>query len=258
MKAPKDITHLLASIRACLYAQQQSLQARTPSAAPPSEFVTISRQAGAGGHTLAGRLAERLNANAPSERPWSVWDHELVERAAHEHHLPEALIAHLESYRHSAFDQILAALFPVSGLPDLDQRQLYRRVATTIRGIARAGRAIIVGRGGVYATHDMAGGVHVRLVAPLESRIKHMAELRNVTVQQAASEIHRLDTERDAFHRRFAEAGIRMEDAFTIALNTATADEDTLVNCVVPLIGHTSVVCAVGYRHLEPAEPCRA
>jgi cytidylate kinase len=258
MNAPKNVTHLLASVRASLYAQQQSPQPAGRSSAPPSEFLTISRQAGAGGHSFASHLAERLNAEGRSERPWSVWDRGLVERAAHEHHLPEALVSHVESYHRSAFDQILAALFPVNGLPDLDQRQLFRRVASTMRGIARAGRAIIVGRGGVYATHDMAGGVHVRLVAPLEARIKHMAKLRNVTVLQAASEIHRLDAERDAFHRRFAEAGIRMEDAFTIALNTATADEETLVNCVLPLIGPTSVTSGAPCRHPEPAQPCGA
>jgi hypothetical protein len=102
MKTPKD-THLLATIRASLYAQQQCVQAEGPSSVRPSEFVTISRQAGAGGQTLASRLPERLNAEAPSERPWSVWDRELVEQAAHEHHLPEALMSHVESHHRSAF-----------------------------------------------------------------------------------------------------------------------------------------------------------
>jgi cytidylate kinase len=249
MYAPKDVTHLLASIRAILYAQQQSPQAARCSSVATSDFITISRQAGAGGRRFACRLAERLNAEGPSERPWSVWDRELVEQAALEHHLPEALISQLESYHHSAFDEILAALFPVDGLPDLDQRQLYRRVASTIRGIARAGKAIIVGRGGVYATHDMTGGVHVRLVAPLQSRTKRMAELRNVTEKQAAADIHRLDAEREAFHRRFASAGVRMEDAFTIVLNTAMAEEEALVNCVLPLVGQTAATSSDAYRH---------
>jgi hypothetical protein len=258
MNAPKDVTPLLASIRASLYAQQQSPQTAGRSRVPTSDFITVSRQAGAGGRSFASRLAERLNAGEPSKRPWSVWDRELVDQAAHEHHLPEALISHLESYHHSAFDQILATLFPVDGMPDLDQHQLFRRMASTIRGITRAGRAIIVGRGGVYATHDMAGGVHVRLVAPLQSRIKHMAELRNVTEKQAAAEVQRLDAEREAFHRRFASAGVRMEETFTIVLNTAMAEQEALVNCVLPLVGRTAATSGDACRHPEATQVCGA
>jgi hypothetical protein len=187
-------------------------------------------------------LAGRLNELDPGERPWAVWDRELVERAAAEHHIPEALVSQLESYHRTRFDEILAALFPVNGGPDIDEYQLYRRVAQTIRGLARAGRAIIVGRGGVYATSDLAGGVHVRLVAPLERRVAHMSSLRNIPEKLAAAEVHRLDREREAFHRRYRRGESVLPEIFTITLNTALMDEDQQVECVLPLLRRAASV----------------
>ena len=242
MKTAQNISSLVASVRANLFAQQRSLAAAEDGAPAPQPipFVTVSRQAGAGGRTFARHLAERLNEVDPAEHPWVVWDRDLVERAAHEHHIPESMVAQLESYHRTAFDEILAALFSVSEMPDLDENQLYRRVAYTIRGVARAGRAVIVGRGGVYATRGMLGGVHVRLVAPVERRIKHLAELRHVPEKDAAAEVHRLDAEREKFHRRFSIGQALLPEVFTITLNTAHFPEEQLVECVLPLIGRTS------------------
>ena len=41
-----------------------------------------------------------------------------------------------------------------------------------VRALAEVGRVIIVGRGGVFITRDLPGGIHVRLVAPREWRVR--------------------------------------------------------------------------------------
>jgi len=40
-----------------------------------------------------------------------------------------------------------------------------------------AGHTIIVGRGGNLVSRRLPGGIHIRLTAPLEVRVKRMAEL---------------------------------------------------------------------------------
>src|SRR5579864_8666373 len=70
-------------------------------------FVTISSQAGSGGHTLALGLVERLNRfvhlspddPTASMHPWQSYDRELVQRIAQDHHLSTDYI---ESLNHSA------------------------------------------------------------------------------------------------------------------------------------------------------------
>ena len=69
-------------------------QERTPSHGPgkePLPAITISREAGAGAHSVADRVAEILEERRDKERggPWTVLDRELVEKVLDDHELPE-------------------------------------------------------------------------------------------------------------------------------------------------------------------------
>jgi len=108
--------------------------------------------------------------------------------------------------------------------------------ARTIRALATAGPTVIVGRGGVYATSDLPGGVHVRLVAPVESRVAHMAQQMNVPKETAAAEVRRLDRDREAFHRRYWPGQALLPEIFTATFNTAAATENQMVNCILALL----------------------
>src|SRR5687768_9533551 len=108
MKTNQSIGSLLASVRAALYAQTEQQQAGvSPSKHQRLPFVTVSRQAGAGGRTFAKLLVERLNALDGSERPWAVWDRELVEKVAADHHIPEAVVEQLGCGRRSPLEQLV-------------------------------------------------------------------------------------------------------------------------------------------------------
>jgi hypothetical protein len=238
MKANTPFEGTMASIRAALFWEEQQRQrsglSMTPASMTP-RFVTISRQAGAGGRTVARLLADRLDAEDPSSRPWLVWDRELVEKVAEEQHIPESLVESLEHPR-SWVEEFLGGLSAGGDGEELDQLQVFRRVATTIRGLARAGRAIIVGRGGVYATRDLPGGVHIRLVAPLEFRVANLARLYGTGEAQAAKEVHRLDHERETFHRRYWAGKALLPEIFTVTFNVFEVRDERLVASVLPLV----------------------
>lgn len=254
MKSQETVMSLLASVRAALYAQQQAGQAE-PFAANATPFVTVSRQAGAGGRSFARLLTDRLNAVDPGERPWAAWDRELVEKVAADHHIPASLVEDVER-RHRSPLEHLAVLFATGDdAAAMDEHRVYRRVAQTVRALARAGRAVIVGRGGVYATDDLPGGVHVRLVAPLEERVRHMARLLDVSQEEAAAEVQRRDHEREAFHRRYWRGRALSPELFTITLNTASVTDEQLVDCVLPLIrGGANGRCQPGRQAREATD----
>ena len=251
MKRTDTFDQMLASIRAGIYVQQQRVRAEARDAAP---FVTVSRQADAGGRTLARALADRLNRDDPSGRPWTVWDHDLVEKVAREEHIPVSLVESLEAEgpHRSMFQDFLASLSAKNDAADLDEFQVYRRVARATRTLARAGRAVIVGCGGVYATFDLPGGVHVRLVAPLEHRIGRMAQAWQTSQEEAAREVHRLDRYRETFHRRYWHDKALLPEIFTLTINSARVDEDRMVECVVPLIPKSAPVAARGAPDAAP------
>src|SRR5687768_505403 len=67
-------------------------RAKAAAAVPHVPFVTISRQCGAGGKSLAEALVKRLNASSTGPNTWTSWDRELVEKVATDHHISQELI----------------------------------------------------------------------------------------------------------------------------------------------------------------------
>lgn len=203
------------------------------SAPLPRPFVTISREAGAGGHTIGNLLVERLNELDPGESPWSLWDKNLVEKVANDHHISRELIEALESHHKLWMQEFLAAL---SMQADPVEASVYRGVAATIRALALYGRVVVVGRGGAFITRNMPGGVHLRLVAPRSFRIASMAQQLNMTREAAAEHVRKLDHERDTFYKRYWPKDACTPDVFTLTINTAGVDENRAVECILPLI----------------------
>ena len=227
---PKDVLAVMASMRAAEYAGLHQAAARQDR---PVSFFTISRQAGAFGRTFAGQLADRLNELDPGELPWTVWDNELVERVAQEHQLPIARIASLEDDRPTWLEAAIGGLTSVDWP---DELSVFHRVAETIRALAAVGRVIIVGRGGVFVTRDMPGGVHLRLVAPEEFRIEKTASAMGITKDAAAAAVREKDANRALFYRRHWPSRPLVPEAFSATFNTAAVPTDLLVECVLPLL----------------------
>jgi hypothetical protein len=214
----------------------------------PLPFITISRQAGAGGRTLARLLVDRLNRIDPGDTRWAAWDRELVEQVAAEEHVPQSVIDDLEQRRAGSWLNELFAGLSLRENPDArDRVELYRRMAGIIRAVARAGRAVLVGHGSVFATEDIPGGIHVRLVAPLEHRITQLRNERSLSREQALAELRRIEQERERFYHRFFPGKPLSPEQFTITLNTAIVTEPRQAAAVVALLQPT-----------EMAESCAA
>jgi len=219
-----------------VYSEEHAGEQHPPKPGPALPFITISRQYGARGRSLGVALAERLNAIDPGEHPWTVWDRELVEKVVAEHHISPKVIEAMEGPGHTWLQDLFSAFS--SGEPGsyLGDRDLFVKVAATARALAVAGRAILVGRGGVYATSDLPGGIHVRLIAPLASRIAFMTGELKLSPARADAEVKRVDEFRDAFHRRCCTGKASMAEMFTITLNSAALTDEEMAACVVTLL----------------------
>ncbi len=226
-----DIRPILGAIRS-VQAPIRTIHAEVPA---PTPFITISREAGAGGRSLAERLVERLNEIDPGERAWSAWDRELVEKVAADHAISTRLVESLEVQTHSWIQEMLGGM-SVNNDAYVDEAKIYRRVASTIRALAQVGRVVIVGRGGAYITAGMDGGMHARLVAPEPWRIDYMAKLMNVPLDVAAGEVRRLDHNREAFLKRYWPGRAHRMDMFTLTLNVSQLTEEQAVTCITQLV----------------------
>jgi cytidylate kinase len=197
-------------------------------------FVTISRQAGAGGTTLARALEQAINQRGLVTPPWRSYDRELVERIARERAIPSHIVESLEDHSHSWLKDLFSGLWV--NQPNTEELALYRSVASAIASLAREGHAIIVGRGGVFITAHIPGGLHVQLVAPAEARIRHMAQQRGVSEEEARKLVKTIDENRKAFYRRYWPSCEMTAELFALTLNAAQLSEDEMVEMVLSLV----------------------
>jgi cytidylate kinase len=219
---------VLSSLRAAQPQEERGLP--TPSA-ERSAFITISRQPGISTDAFAAHLANRLGSLSAG---WKVWDRELVEKVAADHHIVVELVATLGQKERSWLEDFVRGLAISAGPPE--ELAVYRRVAMTIRALAQAGKAIVVGRGAVHITANMPGGVHVRLVAPWGYRVWRLADELGISRDEAAKEIERLEHEREQFYRRYWQHHAPSPEAFSITLNAVAGDAEHLAECVLPLV----------------------
>src|SRR5689334_11081990 len=152
MKNPGSVEHA----RAYLGAEFAHSSREPSNVAGTSEgpFVTISREAGSGGSSLALALAERLNgARTGDETLWSVFDQELIEQVLSDAHLSTRLARYIPEDRIS---EINASVGEIVGLhPNL--WGLVQRTNELMRVLARRGHVILVGRGSNLATAGIRG-----------------------------------------------------------------------------------------------------
>lgn len=202
-------------------------------------FITISRQAGAGGRTLMERLVDRLREIDPApDAPWTGYDRELVEQVAREYHVSPTRIEHLGNQPHSWLDDLIRGLSPTAFTES--EIAVTRHTAHTMHGLAERGRAIIVGRGGVLVTRDLPGGLHLHLVAPEQDRIAHLASRRGLSQDDAADQVRGIDANRQSFYRRYFPNRSLTPDLYTMTLNTSAMGDDAMVDVVVTAVHHVA------------------
>ncbi|MFT3869625.1 MAG: cytidylate kinase-like family protein [Nibricoccus sp.] len=180
-------------------------------------FVTISRESGAGGSTLARALALRLNAHLPDAPQWTVYTGNLIEEMLQSHQLSPRLARFLPEDK---IPEISAAVGELVGLhPNL--WDLVQKANELMRRLARGGFAIFVGRGANFATAGISHGVHVRLVGPVPHRAKHIARLQQMDETEATGYNAKRDLARERYVRTHFNANIADPNAYDLVIDTS-------------------------------------
>ncbi len=179
-------------------------------------FVTISRESGAGGSTLARLLVTRLNHDCPAEKPWTVYAGNLIESMLESNKLDPSLARFLPEDSVSTVNTSVGELVGLH--PSL--WQLTEKTNELMRALARAGRVILVGRGSNFATAGVPNGVHVRLVAPSRYRARYMADQQEVGETAAVNFNLRQDAARQRYVRATFNEDVTDSTAYDLTLNT--------------------------------------
>jgi cytidylate kinase len=209
-----------------------------PEAAAP--FVTISREAGSGGSQIARLLVRKLNAGAPAGVTWRVVEESITTRMLEWNHLSRHLARYLPE---DHVPEIAATVGELLGLhPNL--WQLTEATTEAIRRLAATGYVVLVGRGANFATRNLPGGLHVRLVAPPDHRARFLAQQYNISVASAATHNARCDAARRRYVKAAFGTDIADTNAYDLVLNTQRLSlpttADLIASHVRMLAGHAA------------------
>jgi cytidylate kinase len=171
--------------------------------------VTVSREVGALGSTVAAEVGRRLAL--------PVYDRAVLEKVAEEMRRPGPALERLDERPVSWLEDALSAL--VNEYPVRSDAFL-KYLVGTVRGLAHSGPCVIVGRGANWIV-PAALSLRVRLVALLSDRVRVIASRRNCSEEEAARWVERTERERFAFVKTnfLADGGDPHE--YDLVLNTS-------------------------------------
>ncbi|HXJ66299.1 MAG TPA: cytidylate kinase-like family protein [Actinomycetota bacterium] len=202
-------------------------------------IVTVSRQYGAGGLTVAAALATALG--------YRFADRDIVDRAAATVGLDPDLADNLDERVPALVEKMglaLAAASPEFALvapPATDDRLLADEVRRVLESMAAAGGFVVLGRGGQAALRDRPDAVHLQLVADEGDRAARIMRSQGVSEAEARDACRRVDAERAGYVRRFYGVDIADPLLYDAVLNTSRLGTD----------GAASIGAAVVRRRLS-------
>lgn len=187
----------------------------------PMAVITISRQYGAGGHTVAELLCKKLGQG------WTVWDRQLIDAIAEHARVRKELVEALDERRQHWLAHMVANLLGTGGM---EVHTYKRHLAEVLLAVAQQGKKIIVGRGSNFV---LPQALNVRLEAALEFRIRSTMEALGVTRDEATRLITQHDKERADFSRGVFDRDVEDRSAYDMVLQTDTLGFDTTAEVIV-------------------------
>ena len=186
--------------------------------------ITISSEPGSGGRIIARGLAKQLNLN--------LFDRNIIKEIAESAHISGAVIESMEKERFSGIKDFISSLVNDHYLwPGVYLDHLMKVVAA----IASHGNAIIVGRGANFLI-PQEDRLSIRVIAPMESRVKHVAKEFGVTHEDAKRRVINRENRRSTFIRQSFNADVADPRNYELVVNTKTLTIDAALGAVIGMV----------------------
>ncbi len=190
--------------------------------------ITISRQVGCNGLKLAQLISTRLNTHKLSS-DWRVLSKEIFSESARELDMnPEQIRRTITESDKYTFQEILKA-FSDKGYKS--ERKIIKTVSDVIRTFAIDGFCIIVGRASHIIAKDIKNSLHLRLIAPMDYRVRSIMHSKQFNHADAIEFIEKMEKEREAFRNAISPDNVN-EDLFDLTVNTAMFSNEEIVDII--------------------------
>lgn len=154
--------------------------------------ITISRQFGSMGRSIAHKLSELLDVE--------YLDRDIVEMTAKRMGLPVSMISNEEEAVKAGF---WGRIYPLgAGMPSIKD-EIFEVQSSIIRDFADKDSCIIVGRCSEYVLRDKPHLLNVYIYAPYEERLKNCTQILGMDAKTAKRLIKEVDGARENYHKLY-------------------------------------------------------
>ncbi len=189
-------------------------------------IITISRQFGSGGHSIAKGTAERLGI--------PFYDSELIIEVARRSGLSEEFIREHEEYAshsNSFLYQLAMSTTGSYGYPSVYQK-LYEAQNKVIEDLAERESCVIVGRCADYILRNREDVLHVFIHADNEHRAAHILEKYGETDKSMAQRIKDKDNRRRNYYRFHTDREWGVCTNYHLALDSGFLGESACIELI--------------------------
>ena len=200
-------------------------------------IITISRQFGAGGSEVAGRVAKALG--------WRLVDNELIAQVAERAGLPPEEVAQKEERAPGFIERLARTLAraspelfprPADKVPEPEEARLVRITEKVVAELCGEGNVVVVGRAAPAVLQQQHDAVHVKIVAPRPVRIRTAMQRLGLDESGAATVLDETDRGRARYHKQYYQRDWNDPANYHLVLNTEALGLDGAAGVIVGLI----------------------
>ncbi len=195
----------------------------------PGPVLTISRECGCEGTLLSKKLARRLNDyHLPigARDEWKVISKEVLETSAKKLNTNSESIKFIfKSEAKSLLEDFVESM---SARQYNSESKIKSAIKTVIRDFATDGFSIILGRAGAQLTRNVENSLHIKLIAPINWRIKRLMATHDLTRAAAVNRIRIVDENRQKIIKKF-HIGVKAELCYDVIYNLERITQEQLI-----------------------------
>lgn len=192
-------------------------------------IITIGRQAGSGGREIGEKLAAALGVKC--------YDKELIELAAQKSGMDAQILAENDEKTVNRF------LYSVPnepnrvtgyGMPIVDT--LFIVQSQIIQELANKEPCVIIGRSADYVLRYRDNVRNVFVFAPLEDRVRRVAERLSITEEEARDTVKSTDKRRKSYYNYFTDKKWGQREGYHVCLDSSVFGVDGCVRILKDIV----------------------
>lgn len=184
-------------------------------------IITICMQPGTGGHLIAAEVARRLGVE--------LYDQNILVPMANAEDAKSRALESIEKERPSGIQDFISSLLDDNYVYTGDYLQYLKDV---VEVIGKIGHGVIIGRGANFIL-PAKGRFSVRVVAPMDIRVKNVAFRFGVSLEEARKRVKRREQKRKTFIRESFHKDIADIEHYDLIINTARMNLEAAVDAII-------------------------